>query len=60
MPEEKNTRNYPSQSTLSPHTRLEATRSPAAGKTHISPTPQLSHQERTALVEKLIDFLKSI
>jgi len=60
MSEEKNTRNYPSQSGLSPHTRLQATRSPAGGKPRMSPTPQLTHQERTALVEKLIEFLKSI
>ena len=60
MSEEKNTRSYPSQSGLSPHARLEATHSPTGNKPRMSPTPQLTRQERTALVEKLIEFLKSI
>ena len=60
MSEEKNTRSYPSQSGLSPHARLESARSTTGGKPRMSPPPQLTHQERTALVEKLIEFLKSI
>ena len=60
MPEEKNTRNFQSQSALNHSVHLEGLRSPAANKTRMEPNPQLTRQQRTALVEKLIDFLKSI
>lgn len=59
MPEEKNTRNFQSQSAVNPGTRLEPLHSPSAGKTRPAPITQISHQQRTALVEKLIEFLKS-
>jgi hypothetical protein len=60
MPENKNTRDFHAQSTLNPGTRLEALHSPTTGKTRTPPYKRLTHQQRTALVEKLIDFLKSM
>jgi hypothetical protein len=59
MSEEKGTRNFQAQSTFNSGARLEAVRSPAVGKTRLGSTTQLTRQQRTALVEKLIDFLKS-
>ena len=60
MPEDKNTRNYQTQSAINPSARLEVVRMPAAGKTRAAAYKQLSHQQQVALVEKLIDFLKGI
>lgn len=60
MTEEKNTRNYPSQSAVNSGARLEILRSPATGKARPGYYAQLSHQQRVTLVEKLIDFLKSM
>ena len=60
MPEDKNIRKYQTQSTIIPGTRLEALRSPAAGKTRAAAYKHLTHRQRTALVEKLIEFLKGI
>lgn len=60
MPENKNTRNFQSQSALNSGTHLEALHSPVKGKTNAAPDKHLTHEQRTALVVKLIDFLKSM
>ena len=60
MPENKNSRNFQSQSSLNTALRLEGLNLPAEKKTRPVPYKHLTHQQRTALVAKLIDFLKSM
>ena len=60
MPENKHSRNFQSQSTLHTGLRLEGMKPTVENNSRTIPYKHLSHQQRTALVAKLIDFLKSM